>query len=51
MFKRLFFDDWVSLFPLAAFVCASVIFGFIIWYALRMKPDQRERLARIPLQD
>ncbi|MDX2187221.1 MAG: hypothetical protein SFV32_09835 [Opitutaceae bacterium] len=51
MFKRLIFDHWVVLFPIAAFVTASVIYCTIAWCAVRMRRPQTERLANLPLND
>lgn len=51
MFHRLILEHWMSLFTLIAFVTALSVYLTITWGALRMTPVQRERFARLPLED
>ncbi len=51
MFRRLFFDDWVSLFPLISFIVASIVYVGIFRGALRMRRGQIDELSTLPLQD
>jgi hypothetical protein len=48
MFKRLIFDDWVTIFPLVAFITAACIFVSFVWRAVRMRRNQIERFANLP---
>lgn len=51
MFRRLVLEHWMAVFTLTAFVTALSIYVSIAWRALRMTPVQRERFARLPLED
>jgi hypothetical protein len=51
MFRRLLFEDWVSIFTLIAFITTASIYLSFAWRALRMKAAQSDRLARLPLAD
>jgi hypothetical protein len=51
MFRRLLFDHWVSIFPLISFVVSATVYFAISRQALRMKPEQVERQARLPFED
>lgn len=51
MFRRLFFDDWVSLFPFIAFIVAATIFLTIAYRALRMRRGQVEHFENLPFND
>jgi len=50
MFRRLFFEDWVSLFPLIALITAGSVYATIFYRALRMKRVQIDHFARLPLE-
>jgi len=50
MFRRLFFEDWVSLFPLIGLITAGSVYATIFYRALRMKRAQIDRFARLPLE-
>ncbi len=51
MFRRLILEQWMAVFTLTAFVTALSVYVSIAWSALRMTPVQRERFARLPLED
>lgn len=51
MFRRLILENWMAVFTLAAFATALSIYLSITWRALRMKPAQSDRFARLPLED
>lgn len=48
MFKRLIHEDWVVIFPVAAFVTAACIYAYFVSRALRMKRPQLERFENLP---
>jgi hypothetical protein len=48
MFRRLFFEDWVSLFPLIALITAGSVYATIFYRAIRMKRPQIDRMASLP---
>lgn len=50
MFRRLLFEDWVSLFPLIALITAGSVYATIFYRAIRMKRAQIDRFARLPLE-
>jgi hypothetical protein len=50
MFRRLLFEDWVSLFPLIALITAGSVYVTIFFRALRMKPQQVDRFSRLPFE-
>mgnify|MGYP001432781423 CR=1 FL=1 len=51
MFRRLVLENWMAVFTLTAFVTALTVYLCCAWRALRMRPVQRERFARMPLED
>lgn len=51
MFRRLFFENWVSLFSLIAFITAASVYLTIFFRALRMKRVQIDRFARLPFEN
>ena len=51
MFRRLFLEDWMSVFTLVAFVTALSVYVTITYRALRMRRPQIERFASLPFQD
>lgn len=51
MFRRLVLEHWMGIFTLTAFVTALSIYLSVTWRALRMTRVQRERFARLPLDD
>jgi hypothetical protein len=50
MFQRIFFEYWVSLFPLVALITALSIYATIFYRALRMKPSQIKHFAQLPFE-
>ncbi len=50
MFRRLLFEDWVSLFPLIALIIAGTVYVAFFYRALRMKPKQIDRFAQLPFE-
>ena len=50
MFRRLLLEDSATLFTIVAFVTAFTIFVTIAWRAVRMKPTQVDRFARLPFE-
>ncbi len=51
MFRRLLLENWMGIFTLVAFVTALSIYLTITWRAVRMPRAQRERFAKLPLND
>lgn len=51
MFRRIIYEDWQLIFPVIALIVASVIYVAVAWRAAHMKPEQVERLARLPLDN
>lgn len=51
MLRRIIYEDWQLIFPVVALAAASGIFLFAAWRAARMKPDQVDRLARLPFEN
>jgi hypothetical protein len=50
MFRRLLFEDWVSLFPLIALITAGSVYATIFYRAIRMKRTQIDRMAQLPFE-
>ena len=50
MFQRIIYEDWQLIFPVVALAVASLVYLAAGWRATRMKPEQIERLARLPLE-
>ncbi len=51
MFRRLIFDHWVMIFPLAAFATAFAVYVTVGYKALRMRRGQVEKFAQLPFND
>ena len=48
MFRRVILENWMSIFPLVAFVTAACVYGLISLKAIRMRSDQIERFGNLP---
>ena len=51
MFKRLIYEEWQSVIPVAAFVLTVVGFAILTARAVFMKPDKSKYLSRLPLNE
>ena len=51
MFKRLSYEEWQAMAPIIAFLLTFAVFLFQVVRALRIRPDQSERLANLPLEE
>lgn len=51
MFKRLVLEDWANVVPMIAFGVLATVFLFAMFWALRLRPAERKRMADLPLQD
>ncbi|MET0263791.1 MAG: hypothetical protein ABW223_12885 [Rariglobus sp.] len=51
MFRRLFFENWVSLFSLIAFITAASIYLTTFYRALLMKRPQIDRMSSLPFEN
>ncbi|MEO6996323.1 MAG: hypothetical protein ABI273_22150 [Lacunisphaera sp.] len=51
MFRRIIYEDWQLIFPIVAFVVASLIYVAAAWRASRMKPVEVDRLANLPFEN
>jgi hypothetical protein len=49
MFYRIVYQDWQLIFPVVALVVAGLVYACAAWRTAAMKPDQADRLARLPL--
>jgi hypothetical protein len=51
MFRRLLFDHWVAIFPIAAFITAFAVYVCFTYKAFRMRPSQVNRFSNLPFND
>lgn len=51
MFKRVILEDWANIVPMIAFGVLFVVFLATTLRAIRLKPEERKRMAELPLQD
>lgn len=51
MFKRVILEDWASIVPMLAFGTLFLVFLVTTLRALRMRPADRDRMSKLPLQD
>jgi hypothetical protein len=49
MFYRIVYEDWQLIFPVVALVVALLVYACAAFRTSAMKPDQAERLSRLPL--
>lgn len=51
MFKRVILEDWANIVTMIAFGVLFVVFLATTLRAIRLKPEERKRMAELPLQD
>ncbi len=51
MFKRVIYDNWSLIVPVAAFAFTATIYFVMVIRALLMKRDRSDAMAAMPLQD
>ena len=51
MFRRLIFDHWVAIFPIAAFITAFAVYVCFTYKAIRMRASQVDRFAHLPFNE
>ena len=51
MFKRLTFDNGHTTLAIVAFVLTAAVFAVAVWRALRLKPEEKDHLAHLPLEN
>lgn len=51
MFHRITYEDWASIVPIVAFVVTFAVFLTATIRALRIKPEERDRLASLPVDE
>ncbi|GAA5482823.1 hypothetical protein [Haloferula sargassicola] len=51
MFKRIIYDDWMTIVPVIAFGIMFTVFIVSTIRALRIRPTERERLSSLPLDE
>lgn len=51
MFKRVIYDHWSLIIALGAFALTATVYGVMVIRAMLMKPERREQMAALPLDD
>lgn len=51
MFKRVILEDWASIVPMLAFGVLFTVFAVTTVRAMMIRPKDRERMSRLPLED
>ena len=51
MFKRFTADELQTTLAIVAFVITAVVFAVGIWRAFRIRPEEKDHLASLPLED
>jgi hypothetical protein len=51
MLRRIVYEDWQLIFPVVALAVASCIYLAAAWRAAHMKPEQLDRMARLPFEN
>lgn len=51
MFQRILHEEWVTTLPIATFCVFAAVFAITTFQALRLKPNERRRMAALPLDD
>jgi hypothetical protein len=51
MFKRIVLEDWANIVPMIAFGVLFTVFLATTLRAIRLRPEERKRMADLPLQD
>lgn len=49
MFKRILVEDWASVLQIGSFLILFTVFLVSAVRAIRLRPEERERLAALPL--
>lgn len=50
MFKRVFVEDWAQIIPIISFCIFAVVFLLTSIRAMRISKQDRERMAKLPLE-
>jgi hypothetical protein len=50
MLRRIIYEDWQLIFPVVALAVASLVYLAAAWRAARMKAEDADRLAQLPLR-
>ncbi len=50
MFKRILVEEWASLIQIGSFLTLFVVFLVSAVRAIRLSPEERERMAALPLE-
>ena len=51
MFKRVIYDNWSLIVPVVAFAFTSTLYFVMVIRAMLMKPERRDQMASLPLED
>ena len=51
MFKRLILENGHTTLAIIAFFLTATVFAFAIWRALKLRPEEKDHLASLPLKD
>ena len=51
MFRRVLLENWMSIFPLIAFVTAASVYLTFFFKSLRMRGPQSDRFSQIPFSE
>lgn len=51
MFRRVLLENWMSIFPLVAFLTAATIYVAVSYKTLRMRKPQIDRFSKLPFND
>lgn len=51
MFRRIFIEDWTTIFTIVAFVTVASIYLTMLYRTLRLRPKQIDHLAHLPFAD
>lgn len=51
MFKRINYDDWITIVPIIAFLITFAFFIYVVVKAIRMKKPETDHLSSLPLED
>ena len=49
MFKRILYEEWHEIVPIVSFILTFGVFLFFVVRATRLKSDEANRLASLPL--
>ncbi len=51
MFKRVIYENWHTIVPIAAFACTALFYGVMTLRGLMLEKEKADHMSHLPLDD